>query len=149
MGRREPFSIMYIYVFIFVCTWSLWQSDAGWEEYWDYIFPDDEGAQPNLKLLAMAKQWASAAKDEDKDEDTTADKDNDDDDDDDESSSSSSSSSDSDSDSDEEGEKSEWKLYHFMWTSSRGVIIFIIKHKYSIQHLYHTVLGRAGLPVFS
>lgn len=82
-------------------------SDAGWEEYWDYIFPDDEGAQPNLKLLAMAKQWASAAKDEDKDEDTTADKDNDDDDDDDESSSSSSSSSDSDSDSDEEGEKSE------------------------------------------
>ncbi|XP_013390405.1 crooked neck-like protein 1 isoform X2 [Lingula anatina] len=32
-------------------------SDAGWEEYFDYIFPDDEAAQPNLKLLAMAKMW--------------------------------------------------------------------------------------------
>nr|XP_039254762.1 LOW QUALITY PROTEIN: crooked neck-like protein 1 [Styela clava] len=31
--------------------------DAGWEEYYDYIFPEDEAAQPNLKLLAMAKQW--------------------------------------------------------------------------------------------
>jgi len=33
------------------------QTDAGWEEYYDYIFPDDESAQPNLKLLAMAKMW--------------------------------------------------------------------------------------------
>lgn len=32
-------------------------SDAGWEEYFDYIFPDEESAQPNLKLLAMAKKW--------------------------------------------------------------------------------------------
>lgn len=32
-------------------------SDAGWEEYYDYIFPDEEAAQPNLKLLAMAKKW--------------------------------------------------------------------------------------------
>lgn len=32
-------------------------SDAGWEEYHDYIFPDEESAQPNLKLLAMAKKW--------------------------------------------------------------------------------------------
>merc|ERR1712038_761457 len=31
--------------------------DAGWEEYYDYIFPEDEGAKPNLKLLAMAKMW--------------------------------------------------------------------------------------------
>ena len=48
------------------------QTDAGWEEYWDYIFPDDEGAKPNLKLLAMAKQWANVKEDEDKDEDTAA-----------------------------------------------------------------------------
>jgi hypothetical protein len=34
-----------------------YQADAGWEEYYDYIFPDDESAQPNLKLLAMAKMW--------------------------------------------------------------------------------------------
>lgn len=36
---------------------SFFQSDAGWEEYYDYIFPDEEAAQPNLKLLAMAKKW--------------------------------------------------------------------------------------------
>lgn len=33
------------------------QSEAGWEEYFDYIFPEDEAAKPNLKLLAMAKMW--------------------------------------------------------------------------------------------
>ncbi|XP_067942125.1 crooked neck-like protein 1 [Watersipora subatra] len=32
-------------------------TDAGWEEYFDYIFPDDASAQPNLKLLEKAKQW--------------------------------------------------------------------------------------------
>ncbi|XP_069876598.1 crooked neck-like protein 1 [Dipodomys merriami] len=33
-------------------------SDAGWEEYCDYIFPEDEAArQANLKLLATAKLW--------------------------------------------------------------------------------------------
>merc|ERR1712051_559449 len=32
-------------------------TDAGWEEYFDYIFPEDEAAKPNLKLLAMAKMW--------------------------------------------------------------------------------------------
>ena len=32
-------------------------ADAGWEEYTDYVFPDDEIAQPSLKLLAMAKKW--------------------------------------------------------------------------------------------
>lgn len=33
------------------------QSDAGWEEYYDYIFPEDAANQPNLKLLAMARMW--------------------------------------------------------------------------------------------
>lgn len=32
-------------------------TDAGWEEYWDYIFPDDATAAPNLKLLQMARMW--------------------------------------------------------------------------------------------
>ena len=32
-------------------------SDQGWEEYFDYIFPEDEAAKPNLKLLAMTKMW--------------------------------------------------------------------------------------------
>nr|CAG4646064.1 EOG090X01R1 [Macrothrix elegans] len=35
-------------------------SDAGWEEYFDYIFPEDEASRPNLKLLAMAKAWKKA-----------------------------------------------------------------------------------------
>ncbi|KAM3675407.1 crooked neck-like protein 1 [Ammospiza maritima maritima] len=49
-------------------------SDAGWEEYYDYIFPEDTANQPNLKLLAMAKLWKkqqqeseAAAMDPDKD----------------------------------------------------------------------------------
>ncbi|XP_065844556.1 crooked neck-like protein 1 isoform X2 [Oscarella lobularis] len=32
-------------------------TDAGWEEYYDYIFPDDSGAAPNFKLLQMARMW--------------------------------------------------------------------------------------------
>ncbi|XP_047138151.1 crooked neck-like protein 1 isoform X1 [Hydra vulgaris] len=32
-------------------------SDAGWEEYYDYIFPDNDADQPNFKLLQMAKMW--------------------------------------------------------------------------------------------
>lgn len=32
-------------------------SDAGWEEYYDYIFPDDEASMPNFKLLQMARLW--------------------------------------------------------------------------------------------
>lgn len=40
-------------------------SDAGWEEYYDYIFPDEEAAQPNLKLLAMAKKWKQHVEEED------------------------------------------------------------------------------------
>jgi len=35
-------------------------SDEGWEEYYDYIFPEDEAASGtgrNMKLLAMAAKW--------------------------------------------------------------------------------------------
>ncbi|CAK8693276.1 unnamed protein product [Clavelina lepadiformis] len=38
--------------------------DAGWEEYYDYIFPEEEEAQPNLKLLAMAKMWKAKQENE-------------------------------------------------------------------------------------
>jgi crooked neck len=31
--------------------------DAGWEEYWDYIFPDEEAVNPNLKILEAARAW--------------------------------------------------------------------------------------------
>ncbi|KAM3603633.1 uncharacterized protein V6R79_026280 [Siganus canaliculatus] len=40
-------------------------SDAGWEEYYDYIFPEDAANQPNLKLLAMAKMWKRQQVDKD------------------------------------------------------------------------------------
>lgn len=29
-----------------------------WEEYVDYVFPDDQAAKPSLLLLAKAKEWA-------------------------------------------------------------------------------------------
>ena len=32
-------------------------SDAGWEEYWDYLFPEDENAATSLKVLQMARMW--------------------------------------------------------------------------------------------
>lgn len=32
-------------------------SSAGWEEYFDYVFPDDVAAQPSLKILEMAHKW--------------------------------------------------------------------------------------------
>lgn len=31
--------------------------EEGWEEVFDYIFPEDEMVRPNLKLLAAAKNW--------------------------------------------------------------------------------------------
>nr|CAH7716929.1 unnamed protein product [Callosobruchus chinensis] len=31
--------------------------EQGWEEVFDYIFPEDEANRPNLKLLAAAKNW--------------------------------------------------------------------------------------------
>ncbi|KAK3093532.1 hypothetical protein FSP39_016867 [Pinctada imbricata] len=43
-------------------------SDAGWEEYYDYIFPDEEAAQPNLKLLAIAKKWKQTQEEQEEDE---------------------------------------------------------------------------------
>ncbi|EEB12300.1 protein crooked neck, putative [Pediculus humanus corporis] len=32
-------------------------TEEGWEEFFDYIFPEDETDKPNLKLLANAKLW--------------------------------------------------------------------------------------------
>ncbi|XP_014288720.1 protein crooked neck [Halyomorpha halys] len=32
-------------------------SEEGWEEVYDYIFPEDEAVKPNLKLLEKAKAW--------------------------------------------------------------------------------------------
>jgi crooked neck len=50
-------------------------NDLGWEEYFDYQFPDDEGAGANnFKILEMAAKWkaakANAADDDDSDLDS-------------------------------------------------------------------------------
>jgi crooked neck len=37
-------------------------NEEGWEEYFDYIFPDDEEATNNLKILDHAKKWHSLKK---------------------------------------------------------------------------------------
>jgi len=34
-------------------------SEQGWEEYFDYIFPDDEDQKKNLKILDHAFKWHS------------------------------------------------------------------------------------------
>lgn len=38
-------------------------SDAGWEEYWDYIFPDDAATAPSLKFLQVAHSWKQSKAD--------------------------------------------------------------------------------------
>ncbi|XP_044729166.1 protein crooked neck [Chrysoperla carnea] len=39
-------------------------SEEGWEEIFDYIFPEDESSRPNLKLLALAKNWKKTKQDQ-------------------------------------------------------------------------------------
>ena len=39
--------------------------EGGWEEYWDYIFPDIDGDSANIKLLQMAKMWKKQQDDSD------------------------------------------------------------------------------------
>ena len=31
--------------------------DAGMEEYYDYVFPEEAGAAPNLKFMELAQAW--------------------------------------------------------------------------------------------
>ena len=40
---------------------NLFQSDEGWEEVFDFIFPEDESQRPHLKVLASAKAWKQKA----------------------------------------------------------------------------------------
>ena len=41
---------------------------GAWEEYFDYIFPEDEGDRPMLKLLAKAKKWKKQKEEEPEEE---------------------------------------------------------------------------------
>lgn len=36
------------------------QVEEGWEEMFDYVFPEDEAAKPNLKLMEKVKAWKKA-----------------------------------------------------------------------------------------
>lgn len=40
-----------------LCTCVYVGIDLGWEEYYDYIFPDDSSASGPLKILEMARLW--------------------------------------------------------------------------------------------
>ena len=62
---------------IHIITYLISQIDAGWEEYYDYIFPEDEESQPNLKLLAMAKMWKDKKNDDSSDSNSSDDNDED------------------------------------------------------------------------
>ncbi|KAI6653773.1 Crooked neck-like protein 1 [Oopsacas minuta] len=44
------------------CVKNMRQSGGGmeWEEYWEYVFPDEATNASNLKLLEMAKKWKKA-----------------------------------------------------------------------------------------
>ena len=38
------------------------EDEGGWEEYYDYIFPDDEDQKRGLKIIEMAHKWKQAKK---------------------------------------------------------------------------------------
>jgi len=44
---------------------------GGWEEYVDYIFPEDEQSQPAIKLLNMARNWNKNEEESSSDEDSS------------------------------------------------------------------------------
>lgn len=44
-------------------------TNAGWEEYYDYVFPDEESKTSTLKILDMARKWKKM-KDSDSDSDS-------------------------------------------------------------------------------
>lgn len=48
-------------------------SDGGWEEYWDYVFPDDSSAASSLKLLQMARKWKQQQENQSDEEESSSD----------------------------------------------------------------------------
>ena len=45
-------------------------NDVGWEEYFDYQFPDDSSAaSSNLKILELAAKWKKQQEEDDSDDD--------------------------------------------------------------------------------
>merc|ERR1711972_7105 len=50
-------------------------SNAGWEEYYDYIFPDDQKAASGLRILELAHKWKDKNFEMDDDSDDESDDD--------------------------------------------------------------------------
>ena len=48
-------------------------SDGGWEEYWDYVFPDDSSTASSLKLLQMARKWKQQQENQSDEEESSSD----------------------------------------------------------------------------
>ncbi len=44
--------------------------DGGWEEHWDYVFPEEHAVESSLKLLQMARKWKQQ-EGEEEDEDSS------------------------------------------------------------------------------
>jgi crooked neck len=36
------------------------EEEAGWEEYYDYVFPDEQSTQKSSKILEIAHKWKQA-----------------------------------------------------------------------------------------
>ena len=39
-------------------------TSQGWEEYYDYLFPDDQAQSKNLKILELAHKWKKSEENE-------------------------------------------------------------------------------------
>lgn len=57
-GETEEEAGMFFPSFIYILTEIL----LGWEEYYDYLFPDDEAGKRNMKLLQKAHLWKEGGK---------------------------------------------------------------------------------------
>ena len=42
---------------VFLFTIIFFLIEIGWEEYYDYIFPDDDNQLRNIKILEKARRW--------------------------------------------------------------------------------------------
>lgn len=66
--KHQPPTISFLLLLLFL------QTSEGWEEYWDYVYPDEKVAKPHFKLLQMAQNWkAQQQQQQQKDKDPDAD----------------------------------------------------------------------------
>ena len=49
-----------------LCLFNGLLTSVGWEEYYDYIFPDDENNKRNIKILERAQKWKEKLENKDR-----------------------------------------------------------------------------------